>query len=179
MKNKAVLLANFKRHKVAMLGIFIIMLIVSLSLISVLSIWWNTNTYLEKEMQRMRYGDLTAWTGSIPDIEEVLTEIKQLPDVADVSWQHLIYSDYEIFDQHSDSEGQLIVYEPQTYPYRMFNEHQDGYRKDAVTISPKEIYISPALFTDQNIQIGDWISFPIGRQGNVATFQIKGTFEDP
>lgn len=179
MKNKAVLLANFKRHKVAMLGIFTIMLIVSLSLISVLSIWWNTNTYLEKEMERMRYGDLTAWTGSIPDIEEVLTEIKQLPDVADVSRQHLIYSDYEIFDQHSDSEGQLIVYEPQTYPYRMFNEHQDGYRKDAVTISPKEIYISPALFTDQNIQIGDWISFPIGRQGNVATFQIKGTFEDP
>lgn len=179
MKNKVLLQANFKRHRGTMIGIYVIMLLVSLSLISVVSIWLNANLYLDEELDRMHYGDLSVWTESIPDAQALYDQINQLPDVEHSYIQQLIYADYEIFDQHSDSEGQLIVYDPEMFPYRIFLEHNDGYERDAITISPGEIYLSPTVLAAMKIQIGDWITFPIDRNGNQKIFKIKGTFEDP
>ena len=54
MSTRTLLKANLKQHKGTMAGIFIIMLLVSLTMVSVLTIWLNTNTYLHEEMQRMQ-----------------------------------------------------------------------------------------------------------------------------
>lgn len=109
MKNRILIKANSKRHKAVMIGIFAIMGMVSLTLISVLTLWLNTNSYVTTEMDRLQYGDITVWTQGIPDQDKLLEEINQQQDVASVSVQQLIYSDYIINDTESDSEGQLIV----------------------------------------------------------------------
>lgn len=179
MKNKTLIKANIKRHKATMIGIFAIMLMVSLTLISVLTLWLNTHSYIKTEMDRLQYGDITAWTQDIPDQERLFEEIDQLQDVEAVSVQQLIYSDYKIGDAQSDSEGQLIVYNPQEVPYRIFNDTNDEYQEEAVNIQAGEIYISPSLQSTFTIAIGDEISFAIGRAGNEKQFTVKGMYEDP
>lgn len=179
MKNKTLLIANFKRHKGTMMGIFIIMATACLTFISVLTIWINTNTYLEEEVTRMRYGDLTVWTQGIQYPKQIQTEIEQMNEVESVSLQRLIYSDYKIREEESDSEGQLLVYEPKAYPYRIFNDTNNDYKGQTSSLNKGEIYISPSLLSMFNIAIGDEIDFTIARFGNSRTFKVKGTFEDP
>lgn len=179
MRNKILFVANFKRHKGTLFGIFIIMIIACLTFISALSIWLNTNTYLQEEMNRMQYGDITAWTQGIENPKQLQNEIEQLDEVDTVSIQQLIYSDYKIHDMESDHEGQLLVYEPQAFPYRIFNEDNTGYQSDVESLGNKEIYISPSLLSTFDVAIGDEITFTIGRQGMISTFKVKGTFEDP
>lgn len=179
MKNKTLIKANIKRHKATMIGIFAIMLMVSLTLISVLTLWLNTNSYVKTEMDRLHYGDITAWTQGVPEQYSLFEELNQLPDVEAISIQELIYSDYIINDTESDSEGQLIVYHPQEVPYRIFDEMNDGYQEKAVDIQTGEIYISPSLRSTFAIAIGDEIRFPIGRAGNEKVFTVKGMYEDP
>lgn len=179
MNNTIILKANIKRHKITMMGIFTIMLMVSLTLFSVLTIWLNTNIYVTTEMDRLQYGDITAWTQGIPDQNQLYEDIERLPEVEKVSIQQLIYSDYQINGLESDSEGQLIVYDPQNVPYRIFNGDMDGYSTEIINIETGEIYISPALLSTFNIAINDEISFAIGRAGNEKVFIVKGMYEDP
>lgn len=179
MKNKTLLYANFKRHKGVMLGIFSIIMVVSLSIVSVISVWLNANLYLKEEMNRMNYGDLTVWTRSLDNEESLYFEIEQLSDVEANSVQSLIFADYEFSGQQSDSEGQLIVYEPDHFPYRIFNSSNTAYINENIVISPGEIYISPSLLSTFDMQINDVITIPIDRNGNSKAFKIKGMFEDP
>lgn len=179
MKKQTILQANMKRHKVVMFGILFSMIVISYALISVVSIWLNTQEHLETELERMRYGDLTIWTNEIVDEEQVLKEVEQLEAVEEVSFQPLIYSDYTIFDQQSDHEGQLIVYEPERFPYRIFDATGQGYQEEATKILPGELYVSPSILATFDAAIGDWIHIPIARQNQTKAFQIKGTFEDP
>lgn len=179
MKNKTLLYANFKRHKGVMLGIFSIIMVVSLLIVSVISVWLNANSYLKEEMNRMNYGDLTVWTRSLDNEEALYSEIEQLSDVEANSVQSLIYADYEFSGQQSDSEGQLIVYEPDHFPYRIFNSSNTAYMNENIVISPGEIYISPSLLSTFDMQINDDITIPIDRNGNSKDFKIKGMFEDP
>lgn len=179
MKNKTLLRANFKRHKGVMAGIFVIMMVVSLSLISVITVWLNANSYLKEEMNRMNYGDITVWTRSLDNEEALYAEIEQLSDVEAYAVQPLIYANYEHSDQQSDSEGQLIVYDPDQFPYRIFNSSNNGYLSEEIVISTGEIYLSPSLLSTFDMQLGDVITIPIDRKGNSKDFVIKGSFEDP
>lgn len=60
--------ANLKKHRGTLAGIFILTLFVAAALGAVLSVWYNSGSYIEKEMQRAGYGDLTAWVSGIDDI---------------------------------------------------------------------------------------------------------------
>ena len=44
--------ANLKRHKGGLAGIFILLFLVSLSLVTVLTIWENSNSYIPAAMRR-------------------------------------------------------------------------------------------------------------------------------
>lgn len=179
MAKQTLLIANFKRHKGPMIGVFIIMAIACLTFVSSLSIWMNTKTYLQEEMARLQYGDITAWIQGIQNPEQLRVEIEQLDKVASVTSQKLIYSDYLIQDAQSDSEGQLLVYEPETFPYRIFNEANNAYQSEVVSLNKGEIYISVALLSTFDIAIGDTIDFAITRVDKNRTFKVIGTFEDP
>ena len=179
MEIKTLWLAGSKQHKGSLVGIFVLVFLVSLSLVSVMTVWRNAGQYVRSEMERLGYGTITAWVSNITEIETLADEMNGLSGVKETGVQPIIFSEYEVNGQESDSEGQLVTYEPDRYSYKMFSEDMERHETGAVGISPGEIYISPSLNSMFGVKIGDEISFLIARNGGRKTFTVKGWFEDP
>lgn len=171
--------ANLKRHAGSLCGIFLLLLLVSASLATVLTIRSNSGRYVEQEMDRMGYGNLSAWVSGISDVEPLISEIVSLEDAQSASAQQIIFTEYEIGEQESDSEGQLIAYDPEEVPYKIFQDDLSGYLSGAIEIAPEEIYVSPSMVSMFGLTVGDTITFPIARSGVDKTFVVRGYFEDP
>ncbi len=178
MEIKTLWLADSRRHKGSLAGIFVLIFLVSVSLVSVITVWKNSGQYVKDEMERLGFGSITAWVSGISDIEMLTKQIDGLSDVEKTGIQPIIFSEYEVNGQESDSEGQLITYEPERYAYHIFSDNLKGYGTEAV-IQPGEIYVSPSLHSMFGVKLGDEITFPIARNGRKVTFTVKGWFEDP
>ncbi len=178
MEIKTLWLADSKRHKGSLAGIFVLIFLVSISLVSVMTVWKNSGQYVKDEMERLGFGSITAWVSGISDIKMLTQQIDGLSDVEKTGIQPIIFSEYEVNGQESDSEGQLITYEPERYAYHIFSDNLKGYGTEAV-IQPGEIYVSPSLHSMFGVKLGDEITFPIARNGKKVTFTVKGWFEDP
>jgi len=179
MEIKTLWLADSRRHKGSLAGIFVLIFLLSVSLVSVMTVWRNSGKYVRDEMDWLGFGTITAWVSGIPDIKMLTEEIDNLSSVAGTGIQPIIYSEYEVNGQESDSEGQLVTYEPESYPYKFFADSMESYVTDAVDIRSGEIYVSPSLHSMFGVELGDEINFPIARNGGKVTFKVKGWFEDP
>jgi len=179
MEIKTLWLADSRRHKGSLAGIFVLIFLLSVSLVSVMTVWRNSGKYVKDEMERLGFGTITAWVSGIPDIKMLTEEIDNLSSAAGTGVQPVIYSEYEVNGQESDSEGQLVTYEPESYPYKFFADSMESYTAGAVDIRSGEIYVSPSLHSMFGVELGDEISFLIARNGGKVTFKVKGWFEDP
>ncbi|MCC8023740.1 MAG: FtsX-like permease family protein [Clostridium sp.] len=179
MEDWILLKADLKRHKGSLAGVFILVLLVCAALCTVLSVWMNSGHYIRGEMERAGFGTLTAWVSQVPDMNGLAADIGDLREVDRVETQNLIYSDYIINGQESDSEGQLIPYGAEENRYRFFEDGLSGYRGDTPEILPGEIYVPPSMVTMFDVGIGDEIRFSVARGGRTADFTVKGFYEDP
>lgn len=179
MEDTILLMADLKRHKGSLSGVFILVLLVCTALGTVLSIWMNSERYLREEMERAGFGTLTAWVSNVPDMDALADNIADLEAVGNVDTQVVIYSDYTVNDQDSDSEGQLIPHGMEDRRYKFFEDELSGYRGDIPEIWPGEIYVSPSMISMFGVQIGDEIRFQVARGGQAADFTVKGFYEDP
>ena len=179
MEIRTLLKANLKSHRGTVLGVFILILLVSLSLGTVLAVALNSSRYVNSEMSRLGYGNLTAWVSGLPDAAPLVDEISALDEVDSVGVQSLIFSEYEIGTQESDSEGQLITYDPVQYPYKFFMDSLSNYSDAPMGIAPGEIYVPASMASMFDIQVRDTITFPIARSGGDMAFTVAGFFEDP
>ncbi len=179
MDIKTLWLADSRRHKGSLAGIFVLAFLVSLSLVSVLTVWRNSGRYVRNEMERLGFGAMTAWVSGISEIDVLTDEMNKLSGVEKTGIQSIIFSEYEVNGHESDSEGQLVTYEPTVCPYKIFSDDLKGYEKEAAKIAPGEIYVSPSLNSMFGVEIGDEISFLIARSGGRKVFTVKGWFEDP
>ena len=179
MEIRTLLKANLKSHRGTVLGVFILILLVSLSLGTVLAVALNSSRYVNSEMSRLGYGNLTAWVSGLPDAAPLVDEISALDEVDSVGVQSLIFSEYEIGTQESDSEGQLITYDPVQYPYKFFMDSLSNYSDAPLGIAPGEIYVPASMASMFDIRVGDTITFPIARSGGDMAFTVAGFFEDP
>lgn len=179
MEIKTLLKSNVNSHRGSILGVFILILLVSLSLGTVLTVWNNSSRYVDSEMNRLGYGDITAWVSGLPQTAPLAEEISTLDEVQSVGVQSLIFSEYEIGDQESDSEGQLITYDPAHYPYKFFADDLSGYREAPAEIVSGEVYASASAASMFGVQVGDSITFPIARSGGDMSFTVAGFYEDP
>lgn len=158
---------------------FVLLLLVSLSLGTVLTVWANSGRYVNAELERAGFGTLTAWVSQVSDLDSLAQEITALPKVSDVETQQIIFSNYAVGNQESDSEGQLITLEQGETRYRFFTDDLSGYRTDTPEIAPGEVYVSTSLISMFNVELGSEIVFPIARAGGNVTFTVKGFYEDP
>lgn len=179
MEIKTLLKSNINSHRGSILGVFILILLVSLSLGTVLTVWNNSSRYVDSEMNRLGYGDITAWVSGLSQTAPLAEEISALDEVQSVGIQSLIFSEYEIGDQESDSEGQLITYDPAHYPYKFFADDLSGYREAPAEIVSGEVYASASAASMFGVQVGDSITFPIARSGGDMSFTVAGFYEDP
>lgn len=171
--------AGLRRHRGSLSGVFLLLFLVSLALGTVLTVWSNSGRYVSSELDRAGFGTLTAWVSQVPDLDVLEGEIAALPEVDGVEVQEIIFSNYEIGGQESDSEGQLITLEPGEVCYRFFTSDLSGYRRDTPDIAPGQVYVSPSLVSMFGAALGDEIVFPIARAGGNVTFTVAGFYEDP
>ncbi len=171
--------AGARRHKGSLAGVFLLLLLISLALGTVLTLWNNSGSYIRSEMRRAGFGDLTAWVHDVPEQVGLADEIAGLDAVERVESQRVIYADYTIKEQESDSQGQLIPLAAEENKYRFFLNDLSGYQEKKPEIAPGEMYVSPSMVSMFGLRAGDEINFAIARSGGNFTFRVKGFYEDP
>ena len=177
--------AGMKRHKGSLFGIAILMFLTALSLTAVLMIAFAGNSYIREEMERAGFGDLTAWTADVPDMEFLLESIREQEGVEAAEVQRLIFSEYEAKVVESDSEGQMIPWVSSESGistrsrYRFFENNLSGYAKAPEEIGEQEVFVSPSMKSMMDLEPGDTITFPIARGGQDISLTVAGYYEDP
>ena len=179
MEYKTLLKADFKRHKGSLAGVFLLVLLAAAALGTVLTVWTSSGNYVNGEMKRAGFGALTAWVSNVSDMESLSGSIENLEDVGRVDTQNLIFSDYSVNGEESDSEGQLIPYSREQARYKFFTDDLSSYQEGTPDILPGETYVSPSLVSMYDVRLGDEISFPIARAGRDLVLTVKGFYEDP
>ena len=185
LENQMIIRAGMKRHKGSLFGIAILMFLTALSLTAVLMIAYAGNSYIREEMERAGFGDLTAWTADVPDMEFLLESIRGQEGVEAAEVQRLIFSEYEANGVESDSEGQMIPWVSSENGistrsrYRFFENSLSGYAKAPEEIGEQEVYVSPSMKSMMDLEPGDTITFPIARGGQNISLTVAGYYEDP
>ena len=185
LENQMIIRAGMKRHKGSLFGIAILMFLTALSLTAVLMIAFAGNSYIREEMERAGFGDLTAWTADVPDMEFLLESIRGQEGVEAAEVQRLIFSEYEAKVVESDSEGQMIPWVSSESGistrsrYRFFENSLSGYAKAPEEIGEQEVYVSPSMKSMMDLEPGDTITFPIARGGQNISLTVAGYYEDP
>jgi len=178
MESKLLLRKGLRQHRRTLIGVFLLMLLTCAALGTILSVWNNAHEYVNSELERIGYGDLTVWVSGA-ESSELAETIRAVPEIRQVTTQHLVYSDYEANSTESDSEGQLILYAPEQTTYRFLTDDLHGYQAAPMEILPGEVYVSPSMRSIADLSVGDEITFSIARNGQSKTMTVAGYYEDP
>ena len=173
VKYKILLKPAWRKQRFPVLSIFFMMFVLSLFLFLSVTLLKSGRLSVDKEMERLNFGDFTAWVSNYP--EELPGTIARVPDTAEVLVQDIIFAGYEANGKYSDNEGQLMIYNKQ-FPYNFINE--DGKRIKGSMPEPGTIYVSPAMQQIYGIKAGGSITFELSRTNGKKTFIIAGFFED-
>ncbi len=169
--------AGIKKHKGSLLGIGILLFLTALSLTAVLMTAFVGNRYIREEMERLRFGDLTAWASNVQDADFLTESIQGQEGVEAAETQRLIFSEYEANGMESDSEGQLIPWTGGGY--RFFQSDLSGYAEIPEEIKEEEVYVSASMKSMMDLKPGDAVTFPIARGGRKISLTVAGYYEDP
>ena len=172
-KDRILQRAAFKKQRASVVGIFLLLVMVSLCLFSSLTLSHSGEAFVSAEMERLGFGNFTAWVSGQPN--SLAEEIEAMPDVAEVSVQPLIFAGYEINGSYSDNEGQLIVYDG-SVPYAFLSS--DGSEIPIPVIEKGTVYISPALQSSFDVHVGDTIQFEFSRSNGIVSLVVAGYFGD-
>ncbi|MDE6844310.1 MAG: hypothetical protein K2J99_00895 [Lachnospiraceae bacterium] len=172
-KYKMLLGAAWKRQKFSVLALFLMIVIAALCLFSAITLYTSGTSTVENKMDRLGFGNFTVWVSGQP--ERLLAEIEQIEDVEGAAQQEVIYAGYKVNGNFSDNEGQLIAYDG-TVPYHFID--RNGEIVENSEIPEGSIYISPAMESMFDVQIGDAIQFNLSRTNGRKTYTVAGYFED-
>lgn len=179
MENKIIFRAGMKKHKGSLFGIAILMFLTVLSLSTVLTVFISGGQYVKQEMQRVGFGNLTAWVSLVPDMGALTESIQRQDGIERTEVQRLIFSEYESNGVESDSEGQLIPWVLGENKYHFFQDDLSGFQEQPQEIKTGEVYVSPSMISVLNLKIGDVITFPVARGGSAINLTVAGYYEDP
>lgn len=182
-KYQMLLWAAWRKQKGSICGIFLLVAVLSMCLFSSLTLYASGRQSVKAEMERLGFGDLTIWVNG--GREGLAEEIENITDVERVTYQPLIFSGYEVNGRYSDNEGQLL-YPDGSVPYRFIDEggnelpvHGSGTSGGAgMEIVPGTVYISPAMRSAFDVEIGDSIQFELSRKDGIYSLTVAGYFAD-
>ncbi len=182
-KCQMLLWAAWRKQKGSICGIFLLVAVLSMCLFSSLTLYVSGRQSVKAEMERLGFGDLTIWVNG--DREGLAEKIENITDVERVTYQPLIFSGYEVNGRYSDNEGQLL-YPDGSVPYCFIDEggnelpvHESGTSGGTGTeIVPGTVYISPAMRSAFDVEIGDSIQFELSRKDGIYSLTVAGYFAD-
>lgn len=180
MKYFILLRANVKNQKGSFMGIAVLMFIITVSLLAILTIWTNGNSYEAEQLDRMGYGDIACWLTKEADIEKIETQLREADDTAKVERQEYIYVEqYHVGGQEAAGTLQIFAFNDEQYEYHVYNENFTGIKEEPEELLSGEIYVSPVFCSLYNSKIGDEVLLEISGKQEMVSCRIKGFFEDP
>lgn len=179
MERRIIFRAGIKRHKGSLFGIAILLFLTALSLCTVLSVYLQGGRYIQAEINRAGFGNLTAWVSKVPDMDSLTQSIRMQDGVESIRVQNLLFSNYEANGVESDSEGQLLPWQAEGNRYHFFREDLSGYTDAPNEIGLDEVYISPSMLSILDAKVGDILTFPVARSGQNVNLTVAGYYEDP
>ncbi len=170
--------ANIRKAKGTFLGIFSLLLIISVSLCAVLAVWKNATAYEHQELKRLGYGDITQWVADVRDTDALSEQITSLDEVKAVMRQDVIYAHFKIGNVVRDETGLMNAYEPQVYDYHIFDEDNTGFLPAPSSLEKDEVYVPVMFAAEYQLKTGDLIEIEIA-PNQKEQYRVKGFFEDP
>ncbi len=179
MRKNPIIKANLKKYRNSLFGLFILVGLVSMAVSTVMTLWINSNRYIESEIQRVGFGDITVWVSNIEDISIIKEDIDSLDEIESVQTQKILFANYEINSHQSDSEGQLILYNKAEADYRFYNSELTGYVNSPIQITEGQVYVPASFVSIFEAKKGDIVEVVAARNGIKHQLKIAGFFEDP
>ena len=170
MTTKTMLLANIRRRKAAFFSLFVMMLILSTALTSVLSVSQNTQRGLEIAMEKMPCGDLWGTAHKAEINEAKLEAVRALPYVRSVDAVDMI-------NMTETETDHACAARKQRADCILLREDHTGYLDQTPALQPGEIYITQGAATRSERRIGDSICLQYG--DSTRSFTIRGIVLDP
>lgn len=166
-----------RKQKGSYIGIILLMFIFTLTISSVLSVWLNSRTYVNEEMDRVHFGDMQYVFTDTEEIDTLLQDIRNVDGVERVTMEKMVYGTIEIGEDEQASHRMLKAV-PKDYSYHIFKGETAEYDPDPETLSAQESYVPISFRSIYDSKIGD--SFQIkAADGEELSYTIKGFFEDP
>ena len=178
MRFRTVLFGNIRKRKITFAVIILLCTVVCAAVNTAFTILHNSREYLSAEAERLSGGDIIYWLSGAKDYDAIADEVLGSGMAERAEVQQLIFSGYSINGTHSDNEGQLIPYRKNEYDYRFMNERMNGYITN-ISVGDEEVYVSPAIVSGYDVNIGDKVISRISRTTDKAEFTVAGFYEDP
>ena len=166
-----------RKQKGSYIGIILLMFIFTLTISSVLSVWLNSRTYVNEEMDRVHFGDMQYVFADTEEIDTLLQDIRNVDGVERVTMEKMVYGTIEI-GEDEQALHRMLKAVPKDYSYHIFKGETAEYDPDPETLSAQESYVPISFRSIYDSKIGD--SFQIkAADGEELSYTIKGFFEDP
>ena len=177
MKYWVLLRSNIRKQKGSYIAILLLMLIISLTLSSVLTLWCNSERYLQSEMDRLNFGDVIYWIYDMPDFEDLEQDIRDLPDTSGVVSAQFIAASGSL---NAKAMSYLFIraYDAESTPFRLFDENSGEYAKASEPLRDGEAYVPVSFRSIYDAVIGDIFCLNMA-DGTEVSYVIRGFFEDP
>lgn len=180
MKYFNLLKADMKSQKGSLIGIFMLVLIITVSLCAVLSVWGNSTAYEREQIDRVGYGDMAYWLSGVQEPEKLAEQVEGLNEVERVEVEDIvIFTRYSIGGQSIGVAGSLHLLDASGGRYRIFQEDLEGIRETAGELQDGEVYVPSSFCSLYDVQIGDVLKLSAAEGEKEELFTIKGFFEDP
>lgn len=179
MKYLILLRENIRRQKGGFLGILILIFIISMSLCAVLAVWRNASVYESEQLERVGYGDITAWVIEQPGLSDAIRQMEALDETEKVTRQDVFMVQYIINGKDAESQGEIVTYDPETYDYHLYKDDLTGFKERQQMPKEGEIYVSPSFCSLYDVEIGDTLEVKLTDGGEVLSYTVAGFFEDP
>lgn len=179
MKYFVLLISNIKKQKGSYLGLFFLMVIISATLCGVLSIWESSNSYIEKEEERLGIGEIIYWTSEFPEKEAMKEELEKVKGVGGAELLPVLYMELEVNGKESTAQNVLYEYQPSQRDYHIFKEGQAVFEEGSVELKEGEVLVPISFRSIYDVAEGDTVSFYFKGSEEKTGLKIRGFFEDP
>lgn len=168
--------ANICRKKGSFMGIALLMVIISMSLTAILTIWDNCREGLEAAYKQTDSGNVMFTIKKQDLSEDVLDSLKSHPLIERVSKYDVIRSTEVKFNGNTEQNPWFLSkYQKK---YKILNDTLDDYKEKPVfALKNGEIYITQGAMTRMECKAGD--SLKISILGRDYIFKVKGIVVEP
>ncbi|HCW04250.1 MAG TPA: ABC transporter permease [Clostridium sp.] len=177
-----VIKGNIRKNKGVYIGIFLLMMLVSITFYSIITFYINSNKRVEEGMEANGFGDMLA--ALRPDMElkklqiepeTIANNIRSCEDVSEVKLSDVIYTMVNDCNGHSSKNNVFILsQDDKSIHYTQYDEKGKVINKK---LEQGELSVPTSYIEMYNCKIGDTIV--LGNDNNSRSYKVASYFEDP